>query len=345
MTTSLPVASAYRINLRRNVGFVLSMLALIGISVLHITLGARTVSITEVMSTFFSFNDSNLNHIIIMELRVPRLVAAIVAGSGLALAGAGLQALTRNPLADPGLLSILSGASFFVLAFVSVLQWFAVAFIPLVAAVGASVSGVCVWGIAKKLPGGASPLALILSGAIVSAMLTAAITLVQLFNDQSFNELRVWLVGSLAGNAWPAFYWVVPLWCLALVGILSQSRVFTLLLLGEQTAQAMGAHLPRRKALIVVCLILLSAAAVAVAGPLGFVGLVIPHVVKMLIGADYRWVLPFSAVLGATYLIGVDCLARTMIAPRELSTGLLTVLIGSPLFIYLVRQNFGRGLR
>ncbi|MDX1341961.1 MAG: iron ABC transporter permease [Reinekea sp.] len=307
---------------------------------LHVAFGARPIPVADVVQAFINFQQDSMQHLVVVQLRLPRALAAALAGSALAVAGVSLQAVTRNPLADPGLLGLLSGSALCVVLF-GVLGHANFAWVPVQAAVGALFAGCLVWWLAGRMPGGATPLMLTLSGATVTALLSAIITLLHLFNDQSFNELRVWLVGSFTGQRWQTLFWVLPMWLLGMLLIFPQGRVLTILTLGEDTAGALGVEPRRHKVIILVGVILLTASAVALAGPLGFVGLVIPHVVRLFTGGDYRTLLLFSALIGAGYVLGIDLLARVLFAPKEIAAGLLTVLIGAPWFMALVLR-YGR---
>ncbi|WP_230390928.1 iron ABC transporter permease [Reinekea sp. G2M2-21] len=312
--------------------------ALLLLVALHVAFGARPIPVADVVQAFINFQQDSMQHLVVLQLRLPRALSAALAGSALAVAGVSLQAVTRNPLADPGLLGLLSGSALCVVLF-GVLGHSNFAWVPVQAAVGALFAGCLVWWLAGRMPGGATPLMLTLSGATVTALLSAIITLLNLFNDQSFNELRVWLVGSFTGQRWQTFFWVLPMWLLGMLLIFPQGRVLTILTLGEDTAGALGVEPRRHKVTILVSVILLTASAVALAGPLGFVGLVIPHVVRLFTGADYRTLLLFSALIGAGYVLGIDLLARVLFAPREIAAGLLTVLIGAPWFMALVLRH------
>lgn len=250
-----------------------------------------------------------------------------------------MQGVTRNPLAEPGILGLMAGAAFAVVMVVGVFQWLGGFWLPWVAALGALITALVVWLIAQWAPGGATPLTLTLAGAAVTAFLTALISIAHLLNQDSFEQLRVWLTGSLAGQGkdllWIAAPWLVLALALAMV---LASKV-TILAMGDEVALGLGVRTGWLKIQTLICVVALTAGSVALAGPLGFVGLVIPHVVRLFFGSDYRWIVPYSALIGAGYLLGVDIIARLILRPQEIATGIVTALVGAPLFIHLVRQR------
>ena len=279
------------------------------------------------------------DHIVIRELRVPRAVLAVVAGSSLAVAGALMQGVTRNPLAEPGILGLMVGASFAVVLAVGVFDLAGPAWLPLIAAAGALGAALLVGLIASAAPGGATPLTLVLAGAAVSALLGAVITAANLIDQDSFENLRVWLNGTLAGHGRDVLGWTAPWLVAGFVVAFGIARQVTALALGDDTAVGLGIRVARLKVLALFAVVALTASAVALAGPLGFVGLVIPHAVRLFVGADYRLIVPYSAVAGAAYLLVVDIAARLVLAPIEIATGIVTALLGGPFFVWLVRAR------
>ncbi len=305
----------------------------------HISVGAKPVPLHTVFDALTAYDSTIFEHVIIFNLRFPRAVIAAFAGASLAVSGALMQGVTRNPLAEPGILGLLVGASFAVVMAVGVFHIAGSAWIPLIAAAGALVAALIVWGFAAAAPGGSTPLTLILSGAALTAFLGAFITLANLLDDQSFENLRVWLTGSLAGRDLSVFFWSMPWMIGGLLLAFGVARQVTALAMGDDTAAGLGVDVARLKALAMISVIALTAAAVSIAGPMGFIGLVIPHVVRLFFGADYRLIVPYSAVMGATYLLIVDIAARLVLAPTELSAGIVTSMLGAPFFVWLVRAR------
>ena len=313
--------------------------ALVGLFLLHIAVGAKPLPIGTVIEALINFNPDVFDHVIVQNLRLPRAVLAMVVGASLSLAGALMQGVTRNPLADPGLLGLTTGAAFAVVIAHSVFGFTAIAATPWIAMAGALAAAVIVFFVSRMVPGGATPLSMTLSGAAVSAFLGTIISIIHLLNQDTFENLRVWLTGTLAGRDITLLWYVGPPMLAALfAGVLLAPRV-TVLAMGDEVAQGLGVKTGLLRAQLLSVVVVLTAGAVALAGPLGFIGLVIPHVVRLYVGSDYRWVVPYSALVGAAYLVSVDIVARIAIPPREISTGIIAALVGAPLFVHLVRRR------
>lgn len=305
----------------------------------HLAVGARSIPLGTVLQAFWHFDASQFDHLIIRQLRLPRALMATLVGASLAVAGALMQGVTRNPLAEPGILGLMAGAAFAVVMVVGVFHWLDGLWLPWVAAFGALVTALVVWLIAQWAPGGATPLTLTLAGAAITAFLTALISVAHLLNQDSFEQLRVWLTGSLAGQGKDLIGIAIPWLLLALVLALLLAPKVTLLAMGDEVALGLGVRTGWLKVQVLICVVALTAGSVALAGPLGFVGLVIPHAVRLFFGSDYRWIVPYSALIGAGYLLGIDIIARLILRPQEIATGIVTALVGAPLFIHLVRRR------
>lgn len=320
-------------------GVPILLIALVAAFLFHIAVGAKQLPISTVFEALISFDSTNFDHVIVQNLRLPRAALAVVVGASLSLAGALMQGVTRNPLADPDLLGLTTGAAFAVVVAHSVFGFTSMAFTPWIAMSGALGAAVIVFFISRMVPGGATPLSMTLAGAAVSAFLGTIISVIHLLNQDIFENLRVWLTGTLAGRDITLLWYVGPWMLIALVGgILLAPRV-TVLAMGDEVAQGLGVKTGMLKAQLLAVVVVLTAGSVALAGPLGFIGLVIPHVVRLYVGSDYRWIVPYAALTGAAYLVSVDIVARVAIPPREISTGIITALIGAPLFVHLVRRR------
>ncbi len=312
----------------------------VGIAFLwHISVGAKAIPLATVWEALVAPQEGVFDHVVVRELRMPRAIFAISVGAALAVAGALMQGVTRNPLAEPGILGLLAGATFAVIIGIGWFELAGTAYVPLFAAIGALVGAALVWTIAGAAPGGATPLTLILSGAAVSGFLYAIESAALLLNEDAFDDFRVWLSGSLAGRDMGTFLWALPWFAAGLIAAMVIARQVTALAMGEETAAGLGVDTVRIKFIALAAVIALTAAAVSIAGPLGFVGLVIPHVVRLFLGSDYRLIVPFSAVVGAGYVVVVDIAARVVLAPIEISTGIVTTMLGAPVFIWLVRAR------
>ncbi|MGB3338163.1 MAG: iron ABC transporter permease [Devosia sp.] len=339
MTTVVDTAGIIRHPVRAWSGVPPLLGLLVGAFLLHIAVGAKPLPLGTVIEALTHFDPQVFDHIIIFNLRLPRAVLAIIVGASLSLAGALMQGVTRNPLADPGLLGLTAGASFAVVMVTAFTGMANMAVIPWIAMAGALGAAVVVYLIARFAPGGATPLSLTLSGAAISAFLGALISIAHLLGGDTFENLRVWLTGGLAGRDIGLLWYVGPWIALALVaGLLLAPRV-TVLAMGDEVAQGLGVRTGPLKLQLLAVVVVLTACSVALAGPIGFIGLVIPHVVRLYVGSDYRWIVPYAALTGAVYLLGVDIVARIAIPPREFSTGIITAMVGAPLFVHLVRQR------
>lgn len=305
----------------------------------HISVGAKSLPLDAVFEALFDGQGVTMTHVIVWDLRLPRALTAALVGGGLGVAGALLQGVSRNPLAEPSLLGLMAGASFAVVIAVNTFHFSNVFWLPWVAAVGALVAAVVVWLIAQLAPGGLNSLNLILAGSAVSAFLASLVSVVLILNQETFEQLRVWLSGSLSGQHINELKVAAPLMAVTFLFALYLSSKVTVLAMGEEVALGLGLKTGWLKVQVLICVVVLTACSVALAGPIGFVGLVIPHVVRLFVGVDYRWVIPYSALVGACYLLLVDIIARLALRPEEISTGIVTALFGAPLFVYLVRAR------
>ncbi len=302
-------------------------------------MGAKSLDYRIIINALTLFDKNNFDHIIIWQVRLPRALIALSVGASLSVAGAIMQGVTRNPLASPSILGLLSGAAFAIVIALGLFDIHSPMVTPWIAALGATMSAGLVLLIAYAAPGGATPLNLTLAGAAVTSFLGAIIAVFNLADEDNFDDLRVWLTGSLSGNNLETFFIIAPWLFVAIFFANLLSRKITVLGMSEDTAKGLGVKTNGLKVQLLIIVIVLTACSVAMAGPVGFIGLVVPHVVRILVGSDYRLIIPYSALLGAAYLLSVDIIARTIISPKEISTGIATALIGGPLFIYLIRTK------
>lgn len=317
---------------------IIIMLALLLVSFIwHLSIGTKTITLNELTQSFYAYNEDNFNHLVIQELRFPRALIAACVGACLAVSGALMQGVTRNPLADPGLLGMMTGGALAVVFWSSFVGAESLVWLPIVAAAGSLISAILVWSIASRTPSGITPLSLILSGSAFTAFSGALLAIHHLLDEKTFEEMRNWLVGSLLASDIEVLYWCLPLIVVGLIGAILLSPSVTALSMGEEVATGLGINISRSKWQLLLCVVLLTSASIALAGPLGFIGLVIPHVVRFAVGADYRWIIPYCILLGAAYLLFVDSISRWIIQPQEVATGLITILIGAPLFVWLVK--------
>lgn len=320
------------------IGLLLAVIALVLLAAASVAVGAKGIPLSTVWSALFDFHGLD-DQIVVRELRLPRTVIGIGVGAALGLAGALMQALTRNPIAEPGILGVNQGASAAVVTAIGFLGigggtgyvWFAF--------LGAAVVSVAVYLLGSRGPSGATPVRLALAGTAISAALTAYISAMQLLYPQVFDQFRFWQVGSLAGRDAGVLYQVGPFLLAGIVLALLLARPLNAIALGEDTARSLGAHLGRTRALGAIAITLLCGSATAAAGPISFVGLAMPHVARAITGPDQRWLLPYSMVLSPVLLLGADILGRVVVSPGELEVGLVTAFLGAPVFIMLVRRK------
>ena len=309
--------------------------------IFSITLGAADISVATVFASLLEFDES-FDHLIIRTVRLPRVLAGAVVGAALAVAGAIMQGLTRNPLASPGILGINAGASFAVVLAVLILGSPPLSTYSLFAFVGAAVAAAFVYTLGSLGRGGATPLKLTLAGAVFTAFIGSFTTAILIMDQNTLDQVRFWTAGSLAGRDMSLLLNTLPYITLGLIGSLLLGRQITTLSLGDDIATGLGQNTVWIKLAAALVVVLLAGGAVALAGPIGFVGLVIPHVVRFFVGVDYRWILPYSALFGGLLVTLADIGARLIIRPQELPVGIMMALIGAPFFIYLARYKVRR---
>jgi iron complex transport system permease protein len=299
--------------------------------------GAAEIDRQVVYDALVHHDDTNFSHLIIQLVRLPRVLSGMIVGASLAVAGALMQGLTRNPLADPGLLGITSGATFAVVMSLYLLDDPSLSNYALFAFIGSATAGAIVYGLGSMGRGGSTPLKLTLAGVIVSAFISSFTAAILVTDQQTLDQIRFWMAGSLAGREMPLFRQTAPYMLFGLGMALVLARQITTISLGEDVARGLGQNTVWVKGLAAVAITLLAGGAVALAGPIGFVGLIVPHLARMLVGADYRWIIPYSALMGALLVIVADVYARILIKPQEIPVGVMLALIGTPFFIYLAR--------
>lgn len=305
---------------------------------LAVMLGAKSVSLADIWSAISNPNATGDDISVIRELRLPREVGGILVGSALAVAGAIMQGLTRNPLADPGLLGLTSGANAALaatFAFMPAVGYFG----TMVACfIGAAVGVMLVFGIAALRRQNMSPLRMVLAGSAVSALLAAVADGISLKYKISKN-VSMWTSGGLIGTTWGQIEAIAPVIALSLIAAILLSRQLTILSLNEGTAVGLGLKTTRVKIVLYVLITLLAGAAVALVGNLAFIGLMIPHLVRVVAGTDYRTILPLSAVVGGTFMLFADTLSRMINAPFEVSVAAIVSILGLPFFLFIVRKG------
>ncbi|GAA0376076.1 FecCD family ABC transporter permease [Bacillus horti] len=309
---------------------------------LSISVGAADIDFGTVWEGVFQFNPNETAHQIIQELRMPRALAAALIGAFLAVSGAIMQGMTRNPLASPSIMGVTDGSAFAIAiafaffpgtSYVGLLMW---------SFVGAGLGTLLVFAIGSFSKTGLTPVKLALAGAAVGALLSSLSSAIAIRFDVA-QDISFWYAGGVAGTKWVSIQLIVPVAIVGLILAFILARSVTVLSLGEDVAKGLGQRTVWVKIIGTIVVLLLTGAAVSVAGRVGFIGLVIPHITRFLVGVDYRWIIPNAAILGGLLLVLADVGARMVNAPFETPVGAITAAIGVPFFLYLARRE-GRGL-
>lgn len=323
---------------RRVVGLVVLLGCVLLACLASIAIGSKSIPLDAVWHGLVSANGSE-NDIIVRSLRIPRTELAVLAGAALGIAGSLIQGHTRNPLADPGLLGVSSGAAFAVVVGIFAFGMTSLYSYVWLAFLGAVVTTALVFLLGSAGRGGATPLTLALAGAAVTALMQGLISAVVVVDQQSLEAYRFWRVGAVAGRDPAIIGQVLPFLIIGLLLALANAPGLNALSLGEDVARSIGQHVIRTRALGVVAITLLTGGAVAACGPIGFVGLVVPHVARYITGPDYRWLLPYSGLIGAVLMVVADVVGRVVAWPGELQVGIVLAMIGAPAFIAIVRRR------
>lgn len=321
-------------------GLMVALAILAVVCLVSLAVGAKSIPLGTVTDALTDYDSTIEDHLIVHTLRIPRTLVGLMVGVAIGLVGAMLQGLTRNPLADPGILGLEAGAALTAVLAVFLLGVASVSGYVWFAFVGVAIAGVMVYGIGSIGRDGATPVKLTIAGAALAALFssfTAMIMLRDIFT--TLNTIRFWLVGSIGGQDINVVYQSLPFIAVGSLMALSSGRLLNTLSLGEDVARSLGQHVGRVRVYVGASIVLLTGAAVAAAGPIVFVGLVIPHLARAITGPDYRWILPYSAVLAPILLLGSDIIGRVVLRPEELEVGIVTAFIGAPFFIALVRRR------
>ena len=333
-----PAAGLASANRYRLMGLLTAVAALALVLWLSLVVGSKDVDLASLWPAITAY-DGSPEHVIIRDLRLPRTVTGVLVGIALGLSGALIQALTRNPLADPGILGVNAGAGFFVVLGVALFGvttigeyiWFAFA--------GAVVATVGVYFIGSRGRGGATPLRLTLAGVALGAVLGGISSGITLLRPAVFDSMRSWSAGTLSNRTWEIFTAVTPFIVVGALIALALARPFNAVAMGDDTAKSLGANITSTRVWTIVSVTLLCGAATAAAGPIGFVGLMIPHVSRWIVGPDQRWILAYTVVLSPMLLLVSDIAGRLVLRPAEMQVGIITAFIGAPVLIWLIRRR------
>ncbi|GAA0476768.1 iron ABC transporter permease [Actinoplanes capillaceus] len=323
-------------------GLVLALVALLAVLVLSVMIGSTTIAPSVVWDALFH-PSADIDQFAIRDYRLPRTIVGLVVGAALGVAGALIQALTRNPLADPGILGLHAGASFAVTVAVGLLgvrdiagyMWFAFA--------GALIVTLMVLALGATRQG-QSPTVMVLAGVCVGAVLRGAGSALELTNPDAFDAMRSWNAGSIVGRPLDLVWPILPFLVVALILAVAVSGPLNAMAMGDDLAVAQGVRLTRTRVLAIIALTLLVGGATAIAGPIGFAGLMVPHVARWIVGPHQRWIFAYSVLLAPILLLASDILGRVIMHPSEIPVGIVTAFVGAPVLIALVRRKKASGL-
>ena len=327
-------------NLRSNAftyKLILSIIAFFLIFMFAMVFGAADTSIKDVwLALTSSAKGDKLS--IIREIRLPREVAAIFVGAGLAVSGAIMQGLTRNPLADPGLLGLTGGANAALALTLAFNPSISYLYLTLACFIGAAIGAIMVFGIGMVKKGGLSPLRIVLAGAAVSAFLLAISEGVGIYFKIS-QDVSMWTAGGVIGTSWSQLKIIIPVISISIFIAILLAKKLTVLSFSEEVAVGLGQKIIVIKTILFIIIILLAGASVALVGNMAFIGLMIPHMVRPIVGPDYRFVIPMSAIAGASFMLLADTIGRTINAPYETPVAAIVAIVGLPFFLFIVRKG------
>lgn len=324
--------------LSKTIGIYLVSFILLGICILaSLAWGSRYVEFSQVINALRDSSDVSFNALVVRE-RIPRTVFSIIAGASLGISGALMQSITRNPIADPSILGVNTGASLFVVAGITFFGintaneyiWFALS--------GATVAAVCVYAIASIGAGGITPIKLALAGSAISAILSSLVSLIILPRADVMDAYRFWQVGSVSGATWEGIYAILPFLVTGLIISIIATPALNALALGDEVATGLGVNTGLVRIICAIAGVILCGATTAIAGPIGFVGLMIPHTIRLIFGGNMRSIVPMSAVGGAILLTISDVIGRLIGSPSELEVGIITAFLGAPILIIIARK-------
>lgn len=325
--------------LARAAGSLTCLILLAVTAMASLVYGNIPVTISTLLDSLFAYDAGNIQHLVIRSERVSRTVVALTVGAGLAVAGVLMQSLTRNPLASPGILGINAGALFFVVAGATLFSLSLPSDLIWLAFLGGGVAAGLVLTLGQEPGQGLSPVRTVLAGVAITALFVSFSQGLLMMNQDRLESLLFWLAGSVSGRSLDTVMGLLPIIAIAIVITLLMTRQLNLLGMDDEVIQGLGLNVVRTRLLCVLLVIALAGTAVAIAGLIGFVGLIVPHITRAIFGTDHRWLLPASALIGAALLLIADTVARLVIPPQEIPVGVVTALLGTPLFLHLARKT------
>lgn len=326
-------------NLTKSISLIFILLILLLCIGMSIVFGYANTSILTVYEAFTQFDNSNA-HIIIQTVRLPRALIAAAVGASLAITGVLMQTLTKNPLASPGILGINSGAGFAVVLALTFFQSASLQAFTWIAFVGAGIAAIGVYTFSSVGHGGLTPMKITLAGAAIAALFSSFTQGLLTTNEAELEQVLFWLAGSVQGRKLELLIAVLPYLVIGWIMALAIAPKMNVLAMGDDVAKGLGLKLGLMKILVGAIVILLAGGSVAIAGPIGFIGIIIPHIARKIVGTDHRWLLPFSGILGSILLLAADIGARYILMPQEVPVGVMTALIGTPFFIFIARKGW-----
>ncbi|MGE2832938.1 FecCD family ABC transporter permease [Mycobacterium sp. SMC-4] len=327
----------------RLLGLVVAAVALAAAVLASIVVGNYAIGVNDVLAALSGPAETDVDRIVV-HVRIPRTVTGVLAGTALGIAGVVMQGITRNPLAGPGILGVNSGAALAVVLAMTLFGVTTASGYVWFAFVGAAIAAVFVYSLGSLGLGGATPVKLALAGAAFTALVSAITTAITLLDAATLNDFRFWVVGSLTRADTTALVAVTPFIAAGALAAFATSRTLNAVALGDDVARSLGTRLWSARLLAALAVVLLAGSATAIAGPIGFIGLVVPHIARLITGPDYRWVMAWTVLLAPTLLLAADVLGRILVSPQTLQVGIITGLAGAPFFLYLVRNRKMSGL-
>lgn len=324
------------------IGLIIGIVVLFISFLLSIKMGLTQIDFKTVFNSFFSYNSDITNHIIIRSSRLPRAIIASLVGSSLAIAGALMQAITRNPLASPSIMGINAGALFAVTISITIFSVSSLVNLMWIAFLGAGLAAFLVYILSSVGREGLTSMKIILAGAAITALFVSITQGILVLNETGLQEVLFWIAGSVSGRSLDMLLPILPFIIMASVTAFLLSNSINIMAAGDDIARGLGQKVIYMKIILTIIFVILAGSSVAIAGQIIFVGLMVPHIAKLLVGLDYKWVIPYSSIIGASLVLISDVISRFVIMPSELPIGVVTALLGTPFFIYITRKGFNQ---
>ncbi|HIW32728.1 MAG TPA: iron ABC transporter permease [Candidatus Paenibacillus intestinavium] len=329
-------------SISKTVGLIALIIAVVFLIYCSLAMGQLSISFRAVWQVIMNYDSSNTEHIVIATSRFSRAIIALVVGMTFAVAGILVQALTRNPLAAPDLIGVNSGAIFFIVLAITWLNLQSLNHYMWFAFLGAAISGLAVFFLSSIGRDGLTPIKIIIAGTALSALFISFTQGLLVIDEQSIQAVLFWIAGSIAGRDISLLLSVLPILLVALIVSMLIGKSMNIFSSGDDVAKSLGLNVGLLKIVMGILIIVLAGGSVAVVGSIGFVGLIVPHIAKRLVGTDYRWILPYGALIGSFLLLIADISARFIIIPQEVPIGVMTAIIGGPFFIYLAKKGVSK---